>query len=699
MWRALVLVALLQHTQSFQLQQDLVQSRKVSSPWKHATSLRAAPPALTLENLQCSHNGGETWQLDDVSYILPRGAKVALVGRNGCGKSTLLRILGKEVGATVDFVHQGNVVAPKDLQIAYCEQEPPMPDGTTVQDALLGIKNLEQADDEGRSVYAAVRKYRRAMLSGEPDDLAAAVSDMDSISGSWDVLTTAEEVATKLRVQHLAEQPLSQLSGGERKRVALAAALVMKPDVLLLDEPTNFLSLAGVQWLADILTSDPQLTLLMVTHDRIFLDEVCDRVLELDQGKLYEYSGKYADFLEGKQQRLELLDAAMQAAKAKYKIELEWMRRQPQARESKSKARIEAFYKLEKSTKPRPIDPSLALESGNRRIGGKILSMRNVNLSFGDGDRVMLKDFSYDFCKGDRICLAGANGVGKSTFVRVLTGDQPADSGVIDVGETIVLGVYDQLGLTIGDPSQTVLQFVVESVQSSESSGIVVAPDEARRLLQKFEFPRSRWNERVSVLSGGERRRLQMLYVLSKRPNFLVMDEPSVDCDLDTLQALETYLQDEYEGVLLVVSHDRSFADKVSDHLFVFQGDGDVIDYTGTLSEYASTLVDIENESIAGQSDSGVDLDKKSSYKEDNAKRNQRQNDLRQARKDMSKAEKFIEKLQKQAEELQAKIDSSEDEGWSVLADLTAELQSVNQELEEKEMTWMELAELVESSI
>ena len=270
------------------------------------------------------------------------------------------------------------------------------------------------------------------------------------------------------------------------------------------------------------------------------------------------------------------------------------MRRQPQARETKQKARIDAFYKLQQATKPKPVDPSLTLSAEARRLGGKILSLRNVSHSFAD--RVMLKDFSYDFIAGDRICLAGSNGVGKTTFVKILSGDLLVDSGDIERGETIVMGVYDQTGIMIEDPEMTVLQFVMESVQGRSDvslSEAAMAPDEARKLLQKFEFPKTRWNDRVGFLSGGERRRLQMLQVFSQKPNFLVLDEPSVDCDLDTLSALEGYLQ-EFKGVLLIVSHDRSFADKVANHLFVFEGNGVIKDFAGTLSEYASTLVEIQ---------------------------------------------------------------------------------------------------------
>jgi ATP-binding cassette subfamily F protein uup len=678
--------------------------------YSFALSSSLAPPAISIDTVSCTHNGGETYQLRDVSYVLPRGAKVALVGRNGAGKSTLLRILAETCcldtagrSLTEGFKYDGTITSPRTVRVAFVEQEPPMPADVTVADALLGIRgdgeeSVVGGKQQQSSVYAAVRRYRNAVEHAEtnPEAFADASVEMEALSG-WDVLTTVEAVADKLRVRHLQDQPLSKLSGGERKRVALAAALVQEPDVLLLDEPTNFLSLAGVQWLTSLIQqSDKKLTILMVTHDRAFLDEVCDRVLELDKGSLYEYTGSYADYLQGKAERLALEDAAVQSAKAKYRVELDWMRRQPQARQTKAKARIDAFYKLQKATKPQPRDPSLAIDSdGQRRIGGKILSMRGVNLKFGD--RAMLKDFSYDFCKGDRICLSGANGVGKTTFVRTLTGEQAIDSGEIVFGETIVLGVYDQLGLQFDNPEQTVLEFVLEQVEARDGSVMSESPGEARKLLQRFEFQRQRWNDRVSILSGGEKRRLQMLSVFSQRPNFLIMDEPSVDCDLDTLQALESYLQD-FDGVLLIVSHDRMFADKVTDHLFVFEGEGEIKDFIGSLSEYASTLVEMENESITGQSSEGADSsEKKVHYKEDKARRNEQRNLLRRAKKDMDNLDRSVEQLKKKSLEIQNQINNSSNEGWTVLAELQETLNQVTEEIDLKELTWMDLAEQVES--
>ena len=406
------------------------------NPSSTSPSQSTSAPVLTVESLSCTHNGGETWQLKDVDYNLQRGAKAALIGRNGTGKSTFLKILHESYlashglesthSSSSDYKYTGNVQVPKTIRISMVEQEPPLPDDVTVGDSILGItkstSSVEALSSNSKSLMDVVRRYRIISQQAEKDSnydadvFVKASADMDYLGG-WDVLTKAEEIASKLKVHHLQDEPLANLSGGERKRVALCAALVEEPDVLLLDEPTNFLSLAGVEWLADLLTdrnSNPKLTILMVTHDRAFLEQVCDQIVELDRGSLYEHPGSYSSYLQSKEERLAAEDAAIANAKSKYKVELEWMRRQPQARQSKSKARIDAFYKLEKSTKPRPRDPNLDLvqisNGDTRRIGTKIVSMKGVTLTFDgkndegiDTERVMLDDFSYDFCNGDRI--------------------------------------------------------------------------------------------------------------------------------------------------------------------------------------------------------------------------------------------------------------------------------------------------------
>jgi ATP-binding cassette subfamily F protein uup len=672
------------------------------------------PPAISMEGLTCTHDGGATYQLDDVSYVLARGGKFGLVGKNGCGKSTFLKILAdsccpiRRPDLTDGLVYKGTIDASRDCRVAYVEQDPPMSDDITVADSLLGITSTDTSStttttNTKKNVYTVVRDYRLAAtnVESDPDAFAMASADMDELGG-WDVLTRADEIATRLHVHHLQQESLHTLSGGERKRVALAAALVQEPDVLLLDEPTNHLDLGGIHWLSELLNEQPKLTLLTITHDRAFLEEVCQNILELDRGKLYTYTGKYSNFLEQKADRLALEDAAVQSAKAKYRVELEWMRRQPQARETKQKARIDAFAKLEKSTKPRPIDPNLTLDTGNnkkgdggqRRLGNNVLKLKNISLRFGD--RVILKNFSYNFNRGDKIGIVGSNGVGKSTFIKVLTGKQSIDEGEVEVGDTVIFGMYDQLGITI-DETLTVLDFVRDRVEARDGSSMAEAPQEAMRLLKQFHFQRQRWNERVSHLSGGEKRRLQLLSVLTKRPNFLVLDEPTNDIDLETLGALEEYLAS-YNGVLVVVSHDRFFTDKVTDHLFVFEGNGSVKDYTGSLSDYAECLVEMERRQGSADTSSANNNNNNNAdiYKEDKKARMQRTNDLKKWKKETNNLERQIEKLKVQVETLEKEIGNPKEEGWTYLADLTDKVNIIKEEIDEKEMRWLELAELLE---
>ena len=366
------------------------------------------PPALTIDGLTCSHDGGTVYQLNDISYVLPRQRKIGLVGRNGCGKSTLMKILAETCcGDEVEqdergpMTYTGTVELPRDVSVAFVEQEPLSPSDITVADALLGIKSSssDTSNKNSNSVYQIVRRYGQVCNAVEFDndafDKASAAMDR---GGGWDVLTKSDEIATRLRLDDLKDQSLSKLSGGERKRVALGAALVQSPDVLLLDEPTNHLDLEAIRLLSDLISQERKMTVLCITHDRSFLNEVCDRIIELDNGSIYGYDGNYADFLLGKEARYANEDAVMSATKKKLSRELAWMRKQPSGRQSKSKARQEAFYKLEKMAKPRKNDGKLNLTNDNRRLGTNIMKMENVSLQFGD--KVLLDDFSYDFNAG-----------------------------------------------------------------------------------------------------------------------------------------------------------------------------------------------------------------------------------------------------------------------------------------------------------
>jgi len=688
------------------------------------------------------------------------------VGKNGCGKSTLLKILAAETGASgsgsgSDVESGGNVDVPlssiikyngviekgKDCHVVFVEQEPPMSSDVTVSEALLGItqemkQQQQQKQKQQRSTtsssnsLAIVREYKLAsdQIEHDPQRFEDATNNMNSMDSSttWDILTKSDEIATRLQIHSLLPQPLSNLSGGERKRVALASAFLQSPDVLLLDEPTNHLDLQGIHHLTQILKMEKKLTVLIVTHDRAFLDETCTSILELDRGSLYSYPGDYQQFLQGKAERLALEDASIRAANVRYKKELDWMRRQPQARETKQKYRIQAFQKLEQARKTQKFrkqqtDSKITLDDQadqQRRMGNFVLRVQDASLSF-DKDKgkikTVLNEFSYDFNKGDRIGIVGPNGVGKSTFLKVLTGQQTIDSGSIDVGETVVFGIYDQMGI-LGttqynnnkqqdpvdndnmDDNQTVLDFVKQKVEARDGSSMAEAPSEAMKLLKQFQFERNRWNERLSMLSGGEKRRLQLLSVLTKKPNFLILDEPTNDIDLDTLDALEDYLQNNFDGVLIIVSHDRFFADKVTNHLFVFEGDGIVQDYNGSLSDYAQCLLDDEPTTDATTSMTssttkvgGVSTSNGNSYKQDKKARNEVRNAIRKTKREMDKIESTIEKMKKQVEELQSKIDNtSSDEGWSVLAEMTKQMNEIQENIELNEMTWLELAETLE---
>ncbi|OEU13199.1 P-loop containing nucleoside triphosphate hydrolase protein [Fragilariopsis cylindrus CCMP1102] len=517
----------------------------------------------------------------DVSYILPRTRKIGLVGRNGCGKSTLMNILA-ETYDREPTVYTGTVEVPRDVSVAFVEQEPLSPSDVTVGDALLGIQSTSQnngGNSNSNSVYQIVRNYGQVCNALEFDDDAfnKASAAMDAADG-WNVLTKADEISMRLQLDDLKDQSLSKLSGGERKRVAIGAALVQSPDVLLLDEPTNHLDLKAIRLLSDVIADEKKMTVLCITHDRSFLNEICDRI------------GNYGDFLIGKEARYANEDKVMSSRKKKLTRELAWMRKQPSGRQSKSKARQEAFHKLSAMTKPRRADTKIVLENDDRRLGTNILKMENVSLKFGD--RVMLDDFSYDFNAGDTIGIVGGNGVGKSTFIKMACGRQEPDSGKITPGETVSFGVYDQMGIPLDD-NCSVMDFVKQRVLARDGSTMAEAPSEVQKLLKQFQFPKERWVERIIRLSGGERRRLQLLSVLTQRPNFLILDEPTNDVDLDTLAALEEYLA-EFNGVLVIISHDRYFVDKVTNHLFVFEGDGVVKDYLGSLTDYAECLVDDE---------------------------------------------------------------------------------------------------------
>ena len=518
---------------------------------------------LSAENIGKSF--GVRTLFSGLTFGIEQGEKVAFVAKNGTGKSTLMKILcGREQPDT------GKVVLRKGIRLGYLEQQPTFDPQQTVQDVIYGGDSPQ---------LQAIARYERAARQGgnHGDDFQAAYEQMEAL-GAWDYEVRIRTVLSQLGLDRV-EVPCGQMSGGQVRRLALARVLIEEPDLLVLDEPTNHLDIPMVEWLEDYL-SKSKVTLFMVTHDRWFLDRVCSDILELDEGSLWRYKGTYADFLSKRAERYAAARSAAEKARNLMRTELEWIRRQPQARGTKAKARIDSFDELARRAARRADDRVLTLGINMERLGSKVVELHNVSKSWGKAK--MLDHFDYTFRRAERVGMVGDNGTGKSTFLRLVTGELPPDAGKVVVGDTVVFGYYRQSGLEV-QPGEKVIDVVRRYGDYLPLSG--GRRLSAEQLLERFLFTRSQQWDYVEKLSGGELRRLYLCTVLIANPNFLILDEPTNDLDILTLTVLEDFLQ-EYPGVLLVVSHDRYFLDKIVDHLFVFQGDGRVKDFPGTYSEY-----------------------------------------------------------------------------------------------------------------
>jgi ATP-binding cassette subfamily F protein uup len=525
---------------------------------------------LSVEKLAKSF--GDRFLFKDLSFGLNQGQKVALVGLNGTGKSTLMRIIaGKE---TAD---SGNFSIRSDVRTAYLEQEPLMGETASVNDAIFAS---EHADVQLlRRYYQLISKDD--LTETEQESMHELIMEIDGRQ-LWDYEQQVKQILSELGITQF-DQPVHKLSGGQRKRVAIAQALVSKPEFILMDEPTNHLDLELIEWLEHYLSTQ-RITVLMITHDRYFLESVCNEIFELNRGKMYRHAGSYADFVENKTIREEI--AAVDADKARnlMRKELEWMRRQPKARGTKSKARVENFYKLEEKAKGPSVQGQIELDVAGKRLGGKVLELSYLQKKFGE--HTILDDFSYIFTRTDRIGVVGKNGVGKSTFLNLIAGLQRPDGGKIDKGDNTTIGYYTQQELQFV-PGQTVIDLVkarAEIIKLSDGREL-----SASNFLNRFLFPPKQQHDLVSKLSGGEKRRLQLLLVLMQGPNFLILDEPTNDLDLETLNVIEEFL-DEFQGCLVLVSHDRYFMDRLVDHLFVFEGEGQIRDFPGNYTDYRESL-------------------------------------------------------------------------------------------------------------
>ncbi len=516
---------------------------------------------LQIENLHKSF--GDRALFDSLSLSVGEGQRIGLVARNGAGKTTLLRIIAgrEDYGA-------GQVTLRRDLKMAFLEQDPAFTPGTTVMEAALKGDSPE---------LQAIARYEMSLASGDGAGLERAMADVDAL-GAWNYEARVKQILTRLNITDYT-QKTEHLSGGQTKRLALAGALISQPDLLILDEPTNHLDMEMTGWLEEYLVSSG-VTLLMVTHDRYFLDKVCTQIVEIEARRTYAYNGNYSYFLEKKQERLDAEAASRESDKNLYRKELDWMRRQPQARATKARARIESFYELEERLRREREAGSVRLDVKAARIGKKIFEVRGLSKSYGE--RVILNDFNYLFARYEKMGIVGDNGTGKSTFIKMLLGLVPPDRGTVEVGETVRFGYYSQQGIEF-DPGARVIDVVTQIAENVElGDGRRMS---ASQLLQYFLFMPATQYDLVGKLSGGERRRLYLCTILMQNPNFLVLDEPTNDLDIMTLQVLEEYLAG-YGGCLIVVSHDRYFMDKVADHLLVFEGNGRIKDFPGSYSDY-----------------------------------------------------------------------------------------------------------------
>ena len=530
-------------------------------------------PYLQVENLTKSFGDLELFK--DIKLTIGQDQRVGIIARNGAGKSTLLKII-----AGKDTADSGNIIFKSDLHIGYLEQEPELIETATV------IENVFASNDR---VANAIRTYEKALANDDKDLLHHAMEEMDRLS-AWDHEVKARQILSKLRLDDF-HKPVKQLSGGQRKRVALASTLINNPDILILDEPTNHLDLDMVEWLEEYLLKN-KITLLMVTHDRFLLDKVCTDIIEFDQNELYWYRGNYAYFLEKRQERISYQNAEVEKASNLLRKESEWMGRMPQARGTKAKYRIDAFYQIQEKASQRRNDSEVEINVKSSRLGKKVLEIKSISKNFGD--KVILKDFSYMFNRTEKLGIIGQNGTGKSTFLNIITGNLLPDSGIVEPGETLVVGYYRQEGIKIREDQKVidVAKEIAEVVTLGDGKILT-----ASQFLNLFLFAPETQYSFVSKLSGGEKRRLFLLTILMRNPNFLILDEPTNDLDILTLNVLEDYLRN-FAGVVIVVSHDRHFMDKVVDGLLVFEGDGEISGFPGSYSDYREWAKENEENQI-----------------------------------------------------------------------------------------------------
>lgn len=615
---------------------------------------------LQVENLTKSF--GDLVLFSDLSFGIAEGQRIGLIAKNGSGKTTLLNILAGKEG-----YDEGRITFRRDLRVGYLEQSPSYPSELTV---------LEACFYHGNSIVQLIKEYEHCMETpGNPgmDELLLRMEH----EKAWDYERRAKQILSQLKIRDF-DQPIKQLSGGQLKRVALANVLITEPDLLIMDEPTNHLDLEMTEWLEEYLNKG-SLSLLMVTHDRYFLDRVCSEIIEIDNRQIYSYKGNYSYYLEKRQERMEATNAEIARANNLYRTELEWMRRMPQARGHKARYREEAFYELEKVAKQRTYEANVKLDVKASYIGSKIFEADHLCKRFGD--LKILDDFSYIFSRYEKMGIVGNNGTGKSTFIKILMGLEKPDSGVLDIGETVRFGYYSQDGLQFDDQMKVidVVTDIAEVIELGNGKQLTTS-----QFLQHFLFTPETQHSYVYKLSGGERRRLYLCTVLMRNPNFLVLDEPTNDLDIVTLQVLEEYLCN-FKGCVIVVSHDRYFMDKVVDHLLVFRGQGDIRDFPGNYSDYRDWKL------AKASHDKAVSKPKEE--KTQRVRLNEKRRMTFKERKEFEQLEQDIACLEEEKKLIEDSLCSGElsvDE----LTEKSKRLPLLEAELDEKTMRWLELSEI-----
>ena len=617
---------------------------------------------LNVEGISKSY--GELELFSNISFSIHKDQKIAFVAKNGSGKTSILNILSGK-----DVPDSGQIVVRKGLRLAFLDQEPDLNPKLSIEEHIF---------TSDLPILKIIETYESALQNPEDTDGYQSAFEAMERHNAWEFETQYQQILFQLKLEDL-KAKIASLSGGQKKRLALAEALISKPDILILDEPTNHLDLKMIEWLEDYFAKTQQ-TLFMVTHDRYFLERVCNEIIELDHGKLYTYKGNYSYYLEKKEERIANEQSEVGKAKQLFKKELDWMRRQPKARTTKSKSRIDDFFEIKKKAHQRRKDHVVQLEINMERLGSKIIEFHNVSKAFKD--KVILKGFDYTFKKGERIGIIGKNGTGKSTFLNMLTKTIQPDGGKIVIGETVKFGYYTQGGIT-AKPGQKVIDVVRDYGDYIPlAKGRQIS---AQQLLERFLFDRKKQYDFVEKLSGGEQKRLYLCTVLIQNPNVLILDEPTNDLDIVTLNVLESFLMD-FPGCLLVVSHDRYFMDKIVDHLFVFQGEGIVDDFPGNYSDYRAYET----------SQPKTEIKTENSVSTESIRKNEANKLSYNEQKEYKNLESKIRSLELDKKAIEEKFlnpDLSQDE----ITKLSKALQTIIDTIEEKELRWFELAEKFEN--